>query len=147
MNIKFTKTRNVKTPDYGTPGSAGLDFYIPEDAGEILLRPGEDAFIPSGIKVDLPDGYALVAHEKSGVSLKQKLLIGAKVVDSDYTGEIHLHCFNAGLDDQKLSPGKKLTQFLLIEVPKMELQEVDEESLFKNKSSLRGDGMAGSTGE
>ena len=91
--MKITKIRDVKTPIRGTEGSAGIDFFVPEDFPKDLctIQPNERFFIPSGIKANVPDGFALIAFNKSGVALKKGLLVGASVVDSDYQGEIHLH--------------------------------------------------------
>ena len=91
--MQIAKIRNVKTPTRGTNGSAGIDFYVPDDYPDSLctIPPGDRFFIPSGIKANVPEGYALIAMNKSGVALKKGLMVGACVVDSDYQGEIHLH--------------------------------------------------------
>ena len=148
--MKFSKFRNVKTPTRGTKLSAGLDFYIPEDAfrwanGQIILRPGEDINIPSGIKVKVPSGYALIAFNKSGQALKKNLQVGAQVVDEDYQGEIHLHVRNTGTGSVELKAGEKLVQFLLIPVMYAELEEVPQTELFREITD-RGSGGFGSTG-
>ena len=92
----LAKIRNVITPTRGTTGSAGIDFYVPDDYPSALAKidPGDRFFIPSGIKANVPEGYALIAMNKSGVALKKGLMVGACVVDSDYQGEIHLHLVN-----------------------------------------------------
>ena len=71
--MKIAKIRNVKTPRRGTEGSAGIDFFVPDDYPQNLcsIRPGERFFIPSGIKANVPTGYALIAFNKSGVALKK----------------------------------------------------------------------------
>ena len=79
--MKISKVREVKTPTRGTPQSAGIDFYVPNDYTGHTLVPGSKAFIPSGIKANVPDGHALIAFNKSGVALKKSLFIGACVVD------------------------------------------------------------------
>ena len=145
--MKIAKTRNVKTPTRGTPGSAGIDFYVPNDYPNTLRRvaPGERFFIPSGIKANVPEGYALIAMNKSGVALKKGLMVGACVVDSDYQGEIHLHLVNTSNDDVTIEAGEKLTQFLLIPVNHCEVEVVNELDLFSRESD-RGAGGFGSTG-
>ena len=147
--MKIAKIRNVKTPVRGTTGSAGIDFYIPNDYPQnpdlCTVRPGERFFIPSGIKANVPEGYALIAMNKSGVALKKGLLVGACVVDSDYQGEIHLHLVNAGTRDVTIEPGEKLVQFLLVPVSHCGVDVVSEESLFSSKTD-RGAGGFGSTG-
>lgn len=145
--MKITKIRDVKTPTRGTIGSAGIDFYVPNDYPNSLRRiePNEAFFIPSGIKANVPEGYALIAFNKSGVALKKGLTVGACVVDSDYQGEIHLHLINTSYKAVTIEPGEKLTQFLLIPVDHCSVEVVDETDLFVNESE-RGTGGFGSTG-
>ena len=147
--MKLAKIRDVKTPTRGTTGSAGIDFYVPNDypATESLctIEPGERFFIPSGIKANVPEGYALIAMNKSGVALKKGLLVGACVVDSDYQGEIHLHLVNTGKRDATIEPGDKLVQFLLVPVNHCEVEVVAEDNLFSTETT-RGAGGFGSTG-
>jgi dUTP pyrophosphatase len=145
--MKFSKVREVKTPTRGTNGSAGIDFYVPWDYPSDLctVEPSGRLFIPSGIRADVPDGYALVAFNKSGIALKKGLDVGACVVDSDYQGEIHLHLFNTTDDDQTIEPGQKLVQFLLIPVDHCPVEVVPDDELFVS-STERGEGGFGSTG-
>lgn len=145
--MKITKTRDVKTPTRGTQGSAGIDFYVPNDYPNSLRRvePGERFFIPSGIKANVPEGHALIAFNKSGVALKKGLMVGACVVDSDYQGEIHLHLVNTSCKAVTIEPGEKLTQFLLIPVDHCVVEVVDEQDLFDVETD-RGSGGFGSTG-
>lgn len=142
MNISIC--RPVKTPTRGTSYSAGLDFYVPDDFQPVSLKKGEAVNIPSGIKADIPDGYALVAFNKSGVALRG-LSVGACVVDSDYQGEIHLHVINIASDEIAIKPGDKLVQFLLLPVALPVVKVIPEEELF-GETTLRGDGGFGSTG-
>lgn len=145
--MKIAKIRDVKTPTRGTQGSAGIDFYVPNDYPNSLRRvaPGERYFIPSGIKANVPEGYALIAMNKSGVALKKGLMVGACVVDSDYQGEIHLHLVNTSTSDVTIEAGEKLTQFLLIPVNHCPVEVVDEANLFESETD-RGAGGFGSTG-
>jgi len=145
--MKIAKVRDVKTPTRGTPGSAGIDFYVPNNYPTNLctVSPGERYFIPSGIKANVPEGYALIAMNKSGIALKKGLMVGACVVDSDYQGEIHLHLINASTKEVEIEPGGKLVQFLLVPVNHCEVEEVTKELLFENETE-RGAGGFGSTG-
>ena len=141
--VEFMCTRDVKPPTRGTRGSAGVDFYTPNDMETITLAPGCAACIPSGVKVNFPEGYALVAFNKSGIALNRELIVGACVVDSDYEGEIHLHVFNAGNLTQTIEPGTKLVQFLALPVPSIEWSMV---ASLEYEGSERGTGGFGSTG-
>ena len=145
--MKLAKIRNVKTPTRGTNGSAGIDFFVPDDYPDSLctIPPGDRFFIPSGIKANVPEGFALIAMNKSGVALKKGLMVGACVVDSDYQGEIHLHLVNTSTKSVTIEPGDKLTQFLLIPVNHCSVEMVNESDLFSEETS-RGSGGFGSTG-
>ncbi len=145
--MRIAKIRKVKTPTRGTKGSAGIDFYVPDnypaDIGPI--DPGHAVFVPSGISAKVPDGYALIAFNKSGVALKKGLTVGACVVDSDYQGEIHLHLVNTSTKPVHIEPGEKLVQFLLLPVDHCDIEVVDRDTLFQSESQ-RGSGGFGSTG-
>ena len=141
--MKVQKLRDVKTPNRGTTVSAGIDFYVPEDFETTTLAPGESVLIPSGIKVQVPRGYALIAFNKSGVSVKQGLSVGACVVDEDYEGEVHLHMINTSSKEQVIATGQKLIQFVLIPVSYFDVEEVYE---IQSRNTERGSGGFGSTG-
>lgn len=163
--MKITKTLKVKTPNRGTSVAAGLDFFIPDNTTEfilafteknpnvnieedgIYLKPHQRVNIPSGIKAEVPKGYALIAYNKSGVSLKYGLDIGASVVDEDYQGVIHLSLTNTTEETVKLDYGQKIIQFLLIPVLYENVELVEEKEIFINQESERKSGAFGSTGE
>ena len=143
--MKFCKVRKVKTPIRANNTDAGIDFFVPEDQKIISLDPGESCLIPSGIKCNVPEGFALVAFNKSGVAVKKALHVGACVIDCGYQGEVHINLTNVGDWDQDILPGDKIVQFLLLQLgfPKVEL--VNESELYEEESN-RGKGGFGSTG-
>lgn len=143
MRIRYVKITDVKSPSYGSKGSAGIDFYVPNNIKPIEVPPGMDILIPTGIKVELPDDTALIAFNKSGVCTKQGLQVGACVVDSDYRGQIHMHVFNYSNVIQFIEPGQKLVQFVLLPYHQAKLLETTEESF---STTQRGEGGFGSTG-
>ena len=159
MTMKFAKVRDVKSPVRGTEKSAGIDFFVPNDFNQIKLFPQTDLLIPSGIKANVPEGYMLMAAEKSGVVTSIDALIranrptkpgayntiitvGAKIVDQDYQGEIHIHLVNVGHEPVLIKPGTKIAQFILVPVSYAQLEEVAEAELFTTATS-RGDGGFG----
>lgn len=141
--MKIQKIRNVKTPVRGTALSAGLDFFMPDDLLSIPLLPTQHTLIPSGIKVEVPKGYALIAFNKSGVATKLGLQIGACVVDEDYQGEIFIHLRNISDKEVWINPGDKIIQFLLIPVLLDTVEVVDQ---VHTQISERAQGGFGSTG-
>ena len=140
--LQIIKTRSVRTPEYGTDGSAGIDFFVPDDFAPRMIDRHEAVNIPSGIKARFPDGKVLIAFNKSGVSTKKRLQIGACVVDSDYDGEIHLHVFNTGFTPIRIAPGDKIAQFILLDYNRAIIDEVEE---FTPRKTQRGEGAFGST--
>lgn len=137
------KIREVKTPTRGTSKSAGLDFYVPEDFEKTVLKPHEAVLIPSGIKAYVPEGYAMIAFNKSGVALKHGLDVGACVVDEDYEGEIHLHMTNTSNKEVVIESGMKLVQFVLLPV---NYEDIEVVNLLPKRDGERGSGGFGSTG-
>lgn len=160
--IKYSKIRDVKSPSRGTAQSAGVDFFVPNDWNNgqpRVVLPGDRVLIPSGIKVNIPIGHALIAFNKSGVATKTGLIVGACVVDEDYQGEIHISMINTNETKEymadgnyvtdtgivTITPGEKLVQFLLIPVNYANTLEVLTEELY-TESTERGEGGFGSTG-
>lgn len=143
--MKISKVRKVKTPIRANNTDAGIDFFVPEDNKPIFIEPGESCLIPSGIKVEVPEGYALIAFNKSGVAVKKELHVGACVVDCGYQGEVHINLTNVGKTQQYLNPGDKVVQFVLLKLGNPVIELVKENNLYESKSS-RGDGGFGSSG-
>lgn len=165
--MKYAKIRDVKSPVRGTSKAAGIDFFVPEYGEEFIkvfeeknsamphnrdgftIRAHQTVLIPSGIKCAVPEGYALVVQNKSGVASKKKLTYMANVIDEDYEGELHISLLNTSDDDVKVSWGEKIVQMVLIEM-NYELPEecslIDLEEIFAKRESERGEGGFGSTG-
>lgn len=159
--MKFAKVRDVKSPQRGTEKSAGIDFFVPEGVN-YSVAPHGDVLIPSGIKANIPEGYMLMAADKSGVvtsknaclragrtpkkdAFESCIILGAKIVDEDYQGEIHIHLINTGKEPVFIQAGRKIAQFILVPVSYEGLEEVPESELF-DEVSERGEGGFSSTG-
>ena len=161
--MKYAKVRDVKSPVRGTGKAAGIDFFVPNLGSKgLVINPGTDLLIPSGIKMEIPEGYMLMAADKSGIvtskwaclgagrvpktdAFESIIIIGAKIVDEDYQGEIHIHVINVGKAKVHIKSGMKIAQFILVPVSYESLEEVPESQLFKRLSE-RGSGALGSTG-
>ena len=147
--MKIKKIRDVKTPTRGTARSAGIDFYVPNDYNdgkkiyERSILPGESVTIASGIKVEVPKGFVLVAMNKSGVAIKKGLQVGACVIDEDYQGEVFIHLVNIGSYAAYISAGQKIVQMVLLPADYSEIEVVDT---IHEEVSERGEGSQGSTG-
>lgn len=141
--MKIQLTRPVKIPNRGTPLSAGIDFYVPDDFEETTLEHGDDILIPSGIKVQVPHGYMLVAKNKSGIATKMGLIVGAELVDEDYEGVIHIHLIKSTKGSCVIKPGMKIVQFVLEPVLYDSIEVVEK---LESRNTERGSGGFGSTG-
>lgn len=142
MEIKIKRIRDVKMPTRGTPGSAGIDFYVPNTMATYAIQPGSAILIKSGIKAEFPEGHALIAFNKSSIAVNKKAIIGACVIDEDYQGELGLHIMNVGHDTVFIHPNEKIAQFILVPIAYPEIVEVD--AIHKTKTE-RGEGGYGST--
>lgn len=169
QTIKFTKVRDVKSPVRGTAQAAGIDFFVPnysplflvdlikknpfvkcsieDDTMYIVIPANGRVLIPSGIKTFMNPDTALIGANKSGVASKKGLVFGAHVIDSDYSGEIHINVINTSNEDVIVTCGEKLIQFIHTPVLLSPLEEVDKETYDKlHDKSERGEGGFGSTG-
>lgn len=150
MYLRYSKIRDVKSPERANYGDAGMDFYIPNDFKPVVLKFGDKLLVQSGIKLEIPIGWAMVFFNKSGIATKRGLLVGAQVIDHGYTGEVGLHVVCASSDmTTTLEPGQKLVQGLMLQVGAFVPQEVTENELYQEVPALgsnRGSGGYGSTG-
>lgn len=171
--LKYCKVRKVKSIARAHADDAGIDFYVPEDLTvevmkskiavtnddvdmlvddndvvlAISLKPGQSVLIPSGIHVKIPDGYALIYMNKSGVASKRHLHVGACVVDQNYEGECHINVTNVGTSMITISAGEKLVQGIVLPINYCQTEEVGSlDELYAGSTSDRGAGGFGSTG-
>lgn len=161
--MTYSKVLKVRDPYKAHDTDAGIDFFIPENTYEfknqfeeknpdlstnkdgIIMKPHDRVLIPSGIKMNIPKDYALIAFNKSGISSRLGLDVLASVVDHGYQGQIHISLHNSSEDTVVLTYGTKIIQFVLLPIKHSELKEVDESLLFEKKSN-RGNGGFGSSG-
>jgi dUTPase len=169
--LRFTKVRDVKSPSRGNDGDAGLDFYVPNDmtyntllevsynsryiendlyGKGFYLKQNGRVLIPSGIRVLIDQKNSmLMAANKSGVSTKTGLVYTAEIVDSSYTGEIHIGVVNTSETEVFIEWGQKLIQFIHVPVIPSKPLEISNEE-YESISShwgTRGSGGFGSTGD
>ena len=130
-------------PTYGTASAAGADLYAYLDQ-ELIIAPGETAFIPTGLALEVPEGCAGLIYARSGLACKKDLAPANKVgvVDSDYRGEITVALHNHGSEPRKVCHGDRIAQFIITPVLQPEYEITEELS-----DSVRGAGGFGSTGK
>jgi dUTP pyrophosphatase len=107
-------------------GDAGLDLSSCE---RVELAPGERALVPTGLAVAIPDGYAGYVQPRSGLATKHGISIvnTPGLVDSGYRGELLVNLVNHDLAEPfVVEPGMRIAQLVILEIPEIELVEVDE---------------------
>ena len=145
MSVIRVKKLNEKAilPTYGSAEAAGADLYACLDA-PVTVQPGETAWIPTGIALEVPKGCAGLVYARSGLGVKRGLAPANKVgvIDSDYRGQIHVVLLNHGKTEQTIQHGERIAQFLITPV----LTPVYEEAEALSDTD-RGVGGFGSTGK
>jgi dUTP pyrophosphatase len=141
--LKWKKlNRQAKIPFKASAGAACFDLTATLEA-PMTLKPGQVFAIPTGLAVEIPEGFELQVRARSGLALKHGLTLvnGIGTIDSDYRGEIKVITALIGDKELTLQNGDRIAQALVAEVLPVEHQEATELS-----DSERGAGGFGSTG-
>ena len=141
VNIKRIKP-NATIPTYGSINAAGADLYACVDSA-VIVKASETVMIPTGISLELPEGYAGLIYARSGLASKKGLAPANKVgvVDSDYRGEVMVALHNHSKQDVEVEPKERIAQLVITPYIMGIFNEVDELS-----DTERGDKGFGSTG-
>lgn len=141
--IKVINKSAYPLPEYSTPGSAGMDLRanIPEI---ITLKPLQRLLIPTGLYIELPEGYEAQIRPRSGLAIRNglTLLNTPGTIDADYRGQIQVIIVNLSEEEQDIHPGQRIAQMVIASFVKAQW---DETMLLT--SSDRGDGGFGHTGK
>ena len=143
MNIPVKKLKeNATMPTYGSEYAAGADLYACIDEA-ITINPGETHMIPTGLAMELPEGYAGLIYARSGLASKKGLAPANKVgvVDSDYRGEVMVALHNHSKVAATIEPNERIAQLVITPYIAASFAVVDELD-----STERGAGGFGSTG-
>lgn len=130
-------------PKYETTGAAGADVRASLTA-PLTIRPGERVLVPTGMAMEIPQGYEVQVRPRSGLSLKTSLLVvnAPGTIDSDYRGEVKIILGNFGTKDEIINHGDRIAQ--LVVAPVIQASYVVEDQLSETD---RGAGGFGSTGK
>jgi len=116
IDLPFSKSNpDAVNPNYAYETDSGFDLYSTE---EIWVHSLDRKLIPTGIHIDIPDGYEIQVRSKSGLALKQGLMVlnSPGTVDQGYTGEIQVIIFNTSKERVKIEKGQKIAQAVLCPV-------------------------------
>jgi dUTP pyrophosphatase len=143
LSIKIINRSANPLPAYATNGSSGMDLRA--DLREpITLQPLERTLIPTGLFIELPEGYEAQVRPRSGLAIKQGLtcLNSPGTVDADYRGEIKIILVNLSNETQVIQPSDRVAQMVIAKVEHATLVEVTEIA-----ETHRGEGGFGHTGK
>lgn len=144
LDVGYKKSNNdTVDPSYAYELDSGFDLYSVE---EIWIQPFDRKLIPTGLHVDIPDGYEIQVRSKSGLALKQGLMVlnSPGTVDQGYLGEIQVILFNTTNQRVKIEKGQKIAQAVLSPVVSGKWVNFIQKDNLENKD--RNENGFGSTG-
>lgn len=139
--------RSLPLPAYETPGAAGADIRanLPPDQRDtgITLQPMQRLIVPTGIRVEIPEGFEMQVRPRSGLALKHGITLPNTpgTIDSDYRGPLGVALVNLGADPYTVQHGDRIAQMIV--APVVQVRMVVVEALGE---TARGAGGFGSTG-
>lgn len=143
MRVKIINKSNNQLPAYETASSAGMDLRAFVDA-DVVLKPFERKLIPTGLYIELPDGYEAQIRPRSGLAIKSGITVlnSPGTIDADYRGEIKVILINLSNNDFTIKSGDRICQMVIAKHEKVDFVEVEEIN-----ETERGAGGFGHTGK
>jgi len=134
---------DLPLPSYATDGAAGLDLRAAVRE-PVTLRPGERRLVPTGVSVQIPEGYEGQVRPRSGLALRRGIgmVNSPGTIDSDYRGEIGVILINLSGEPQTIQRGDRIAQLVIAPVVRAELIEASALD-----ATPRGGGGFGHTGQ
>jgi deoxyuridine 5''-triphosphate nucleotidohydrolase (dut) len=142
MQVKIVNKSGFELPFYATDQSAGMDLKA-SITEPIVLGELERAMVPTGLFIQLPDGYEAQVRPRSGLAAKHGVTVcnSPGTVDADYRGEIKVILVNLSKEKFVINPGERIAQMVIAKYEKISWKEVETLD-----ESARGEGGFGSTG-
>jgi len=139
---RLPHSAGLALPSYATAGAAGMDLLAAVQA-PLVLAPGARTLVPTGLAIALPPGFELQIRPRSGLALKNGIILpnSPGTIDEDYRGELQVIVMNAGTEPFTIERGMRIAQAVLAPVVRAAWQEVAELD-----ETQRGAGGFGSTG-
>jgi len=127
IKVKVINSSTNELPQYATVSAAGMDLRASLDE-PITLRPLERRLIPTGLRIELPQGYECQIRPRSGLALKYGISIvnAPGTIDADYRGEIGVILINLSDTDFIVNPGERICQMVVAPYTRVAWQQVDE---------------------
>ncbi len=132
----------LELPSYATPQSAGMDLRAAIEE-PIRIEPGQRVLIPTGLIMEIPEGYEGQVRPRSGLAIKKGLTVANApgTIDADYRGEVKVILINLGSEPVEIKRGERIAQLVIAPVARVSVEVSQELS-----ETQRGEGGFGSTG-
>ncbi len=139
---RLPHAEGIELPSYATEHSSGLDLRAAVEE-PLLLKPMERALIPTGLIVEIPEGYEGQVRPRSGLAVRHGITVlnSPGTIDADYRGEVKVVLINLGGEPFTIKRGDRIAQLVISPVVKAVLEEVQDIT-----ATARGGGGFGSTG-
>lgn len=142
IKVKIINRSGQQLPAYETPSAAGMDVRA-ANTEPIVLKPLRRALVPTGLRVQLPQGHEMQLRPRSGLALRHgiSLVNTPGTVDADFRGEIGVILINLSDEPFVINPGERICQMVITSYTHVEWEPVEELD-----RTVRGDGAFGHTG-
>ena len=143
MQISIINKSTNQLPEYATTGSSGMDIRASLE-NDVILQPLERSLIPTGLFLEIPQGYEAQIRPRSGLAIKQGItcLNTPGTIDADYRGEIKVILINLSNQPVTIIHGDRIAQMVFMKIEQVQLIPVTTIN-----ETLRGEGGFGHTGK
>ncbi|MBK9291825.1 MAG: dUTP diphosphatase [Bacteroidetes bacterium] len=143
MKIRIVNHSTNPLPAYETAHAAGMDLRAKLDK-PVLLQPGQRGLIPTGLFLEIPEGFEAQVRPRSGLAIRHGITVlnSPGTIDADYRGEVNVILINLGDQPFEISHGDRIAQLIVARHEKVQWEAADELS-----NTERGQGGFGHTGK
>lgn len=144
MEVKIINKSDNQLPAYETVNSAGMDLRAYLQEGPVTLKPMQRMLIPTGLFMEIPEGYEGQVRPRSGLAIKNGVTVlnTPGTIDADYRGEVKIILINLSDTDFTINSGDRIAQIIFAKCEQMEVVNVETLS-----ETERGAGGFGHTGK
>ena len=141
--VKIILQEGAAVPSFESRGAAGADVRACLPDGPVVIKSGEAKLIPTGIAVEIPEGFEIQVRPRSGLALKKGITVlnTPGTIDSDYRGQVGVVLINHSKNDFTVNHGERIAQLVFAKVESVRYEVVNSLS-----ETERGSGGYGSTG-
>lgn len=142
IKVKIINQSTNELPAYGTKGAAGMDIRANLETA-LTLKPMERYLVPTGLFIELPEGYEAQIRPRSGLAIKQGLTVlnSPGTIDADYRGEVKIILVNLSQEEQTILHGDRIAQMVVSQVEKVKWKTV--KTISETKRQTGGFGHTG----